>query len=196
MYGKVIVAKAFLISKLNYVASILSVPSETVKAIQKHISFFVWNGPDKIKRKASFNTFDCGGLNLTHLTSWIKAQKLKWLRRFLDNEVKSGWKSYLNWLLKDKGGTFFLCSDFDLHCSTKDMFYREILGFWKELKHLAGVQTGKDIIWNNEKVRIDNKPVFYPEYRDLGIVFVSDLFKHNFNDFFQFGVTFRVEEEY
>ena len=177
VYGKVIVAKTFLISKLNFIARIVSVPIDIIERVEKIISNFLWNGPDKIKRKASYNTYDNGGLNLTHISTWIKAQKLSWIKRFLDEEIKADWKEYLGWLLKETGGKWFLYCNFETSQIPKDNFYREIVETWKELKEVAGVSSGEYILWNNKNIQINNKPVYYDDYFQSGIVFVSDLCK-------------------
>ena len=42
VYGKVIVAKTFLISKINFVARIISLPIDIITSIERMIFKFVW----------------------------------------------------------------------------------------------------------------------------------------------------------
>ena len=178
VYGKVIVAKTFLISKLGFIGRIVVVPSEILIQLERQIANFVWNGPDKIKRRASFNNLKFGGLELTHLPSWIQAQKFSWIKRFLDENVQADWKEYLEWLLKDKGGKLFLYCDFDIK-QIRDSFYGEVLGSLMELKKVAGVASGEYILWNNKNIQIDNRSIFYADYYNLDICLVSDLYDKN-----------------
>ena len=34
------------------------------------------------------------------------------------------------------------------------------------------------VIWNNENIRIDKKPIFYKNYYDSGIIYICDLQLH------------------
>ena len=51
-----------------------------------------------------------------------------------------------------------------------------------------------DILWNNCKVLIDEKPVFYKEWYTSNIVYVSDVLNehNNFLNFFEFNAKFNL----
>ena len=135
LFGKVAIIKSFLIPKLLYVSSIIETPPEIVKQMEKMIFKFLWNGPDKVTRLSMINTLDNGGLNLTDFESHIKALRLSWIPRLLD-EREGPWKSYLKYKLKTYGGCFlFRCNydvkDLDLSVSN---FYLELLLWWAEFR--------------------------------------------------------------
>ena len=188
VFGKVIVAKTFLLSKLTFAFTMLKVPTEVGVKIERLIANFVWNGPDKIKRCAAYNSCESGGLNLVHIASWIKALKLMWLKRYLQKEVHARWKHYLSWLLQKKGGDLLFYCDYDLNDQIIDVFYSDVLRFWSELKENGSlVEDGRQIIWNNKNIKVENQTVFYSDYYSQGIVCAPDLFSaHAFKDFKSF----------
>jgi len=113
---------------------------------------------------------------MTDLDSMIKALRLAWLRRIFSVN-KGTWKYYLEHLLKDYGGLKLL----SCNCITKDLsinsqFYFELIHWWSEFRKTFSVkQEWRCIIWNNHKIRINNKTVFYETYSTSGINYVSDL---------------------
>ena len=129
LFGKVTIIKSFLISKLLYVSSIIETPP--FKQMEKMIYKFLWKGPDKVTWLSVINTLKNGGLNLTDLELHIKALRLSWIPRLLD-EKEGPWISYLKYSLKKYGGCFlFRCNydvnDLDLSLSK---LYLQLLRWW------------------------------------------------------------------
>ena len=96
LFGKVTITKSFLIRKLLYVSSIIETPPEIIERMEKMIYKFLWKGPDKVTRLSVINTLENGGLNLTDLELHIKALRLSWIPRLLD-EKEGPWISYLKY---------------------------------------------------------------------------------------------------
>ena len=71
LFGKVLIIRSLLLPKLVYIFSILSPPSEFISLIQTIIYKFLWKGPDEIARRATINSSDYGGLNITDLETSI-----------------------------------------------------------------------------------------------------------------------------
>ena len=138
---------------------------------------FLWKGPDKVTRLSVINTLDKGGLNLTDFESHIKALRLSWIPRLLD-EREGPWISYLKYNLKNYGGFFLVrcnydVNDLDLSVSN---FYLEVLKLWAEFRSsFSDVNYCQNFIWNNKDIRINNKPVFYKMFFDKGIIYLNDL---------------------
>ena len=63
--------KSCIFPNLIYIFSILTPPSEFISLIQTIIYKFLWKGPDKVTRRATINSSDYGGLNLTDLETSI-----------------------------------------------------------------------------------------------------------------------------
>ena len=114
LFGKVAIIKSFLLSKLLYVSSIIKTPPEINKLMAKIMLRFLWKGPDKVTRLSVINTLENGGLNLTDFETHIKALRLSWILRLLD-ERKGPWISCLKYSLKRYGGCFLLRCNYDVN---------------------------------------------------------------------------------
>ena len=92
---------------------------------------FLWKGPDKVTRNSVINRLEHGGLNLADIETQIKALRLSWIPRILD-ERKGTWKSYFNFLLKNYGGAFLLSCNYDVNDLSLNptVFYDELL-LWR-----------------------------------------------------------------
>ena len=134
LFGKVSIIKSLLLPKLVYIFSILSPPSEFIPLIQTLIYKFLLKGPDKITRRATINSSDHGGLNLTDLQTSIKSLRLAWISKIF-NPKPSPWKSYLKHLLKPFGGIFFFHCNYNINdYHINSIFYFEMLQWWSEFR--------------------------------------------------------------
>jgi hypothetical protein len=116
-------------------------------------------------------------LNLTDIEMQIKALRLSWIPRILD-ERKETWKSYFNFHLRNYGGAFLLSCNYDVNDLNLNLsgFYAELLLWWADLRRsFFDMSRVENIIWNNKEIKIDNKPVFYANYHRLGIICLRDL---------------------
>ena len=114
---------------LNYVTEQISFYS-----IQ-HDFQFIWNGKDKIKRSVLTNDYEKGGLKMTNLELYIKAQQIICLKKYwLD--YPSTWKQILDFHFKDYGGKFLLqCNpDLTLLKNVIPPFYLNCLKTWVSLR--------------------------------------------------------------
>ena len=176
LYGKVTIIKTLLLPKVVYISSLLPTPEHIVKELNYLIYNFLWKGKDKVTRVSAINNYEGGGLKMVDIESMIKSLRLSWLKRiFGDN---SGvWKSYLEYLLKETGGlVLFNCNYNIKDLNINSQFYAELLKWWSEFrKDNANDTNWHYFIWNNQEIRINNKPVFYKRYFNNGIRTVGDL---------------------
>ena len=147
-----------------------------MKELNYLIYNFLWKGKDKVTRVSAINNYEGGGLKMVDIESMIKSLRLSWLKRiFGDN---SGvWKSYLEYLLKETGGlVLFNCNYYIKDLNINSQFYAELLKWWSEFREDNANDTNWHyFIWNNQEIRINNKPVFYKRYFNNGIRTVGDL---------------------
>ena len=177
LFGKVTMIKSFLIPKLLYVSSIIETPPEIIKQMEKMIYKFLWKGPDKVTRLSVINTLENGGLNLTDLELHIKALRLSWIPRLID-EKEGPWISYLKYNLKKYGGCFLFRFNYDVNDLDLSLskFYLQLLRWWADFRcSFSAVNYSQNVICNNKDIRINNKPVFYKTYFDKGITYLNDL---------------------
>ena len=88
------------------------------------------------------------------------------------------WKHYLNYLLSNKGGLFFLECNYDVkQTNILPTFYHELLSWWAELRDIVDPDRGHEyrILWNNKEIMIEGKTVFYRHYFDNVVIFTKDL---------------------
>lgn len=64
----------------------------------------------------------------------VKALRLSWLKRIVDPAYSGFWKSYLDYLLQNKGGLFLIQYNYDINLTTiSGTFYRELLKWWSNM---------------------------------------------------------------
>ena len=192
LFGKVTIIKTLLLRKVLYVSTILPPPSEFLKAFQTIIYNFLWKGPDKIARTEIINDYEYGGLKLTDLTTSIMSLRITWIGRFLSDNFYP-WKAYLLHLLKPFGGKIFLHCDFNIDdYNIFPIFYKEMLHWWSDFRsRFDPVSPHETIIWNNHKIRVNGKPIFYNNYNSANIVLLSDL-KFDLNNTESFNLAKRI----
>ena len=93
LFGRVTIIKSLALSK--FVSLFLSLPNPLVELIKELEVFFfklLWNaGPDRITRKTTIKNLSSGGLRMPHIYSFIKALKISWLRRIIQQENNTTW---------------------------------------------------------------------------------------------------------
>lgn len=82
LFGKKEIINTFIISKLQYNATILpSPPLKIIQQINKLIFNFLWSKKDRIKRKTLIGKENKGGINIIDIESKLKASKASWIPR-------------------------------------------------------------------------------------------------------------------
>ena len=203
LYGKINIIKTLGISKLIYSASVLPVPDHYIQEINKLIFNFIWAGkPPKIKRNTIIGEKKDGGLKMCDFKIMDKALKIAWIDR-IQNESQASWKIIPNQFFHKNGGLAFL-TKCNFATSTLDLddklpiFYKKVLDYWCEFK----ISTGSDsksnpkneIVWNNRKILVGKKPVFYQTWYDAGITKISDILNQNqdFLKWHEFAIKFNL----
>ena len=80
-------------------------------------------------------------------------------------------------LLAKYGGLFLFNCNFDVEdLSIHSQFYTELLRWWSDFcEDFASNKDWNSVIWNNKEIRASGSPVFYKNYFDSDIFYVSDL---------------------
>ena len=162
LFGKVTIAKSFLIPKLLYVSTILETPQEIIKQMERMLYKFLWKGPDKVTRLSVINSLKNGGLNLTDLETQIKALRLCWIPRVLDERV-GPWKSYFVFHLRKYGGSLLLKCNYDVRDLNLRLngFYKQLLSWWADFRNdFSDINYAQYVIWNNKDIRIEKNLFF------------------------------------
>ena len=110
--------------------------------LQKCLVSFLWDEkPAKIKFTTVIGEQYNGGLGLTHVESFVKSQKISWIKRILSNE-KHITVQLLKEFLPEMDLKDFLNCDYDPLMLPYNIpnFYRQVLFAWFEYKSISNVQ--------------------------------------------------------
>ena len=132
------IIKAILLPKMIYPSSFLSTPATVIKEFNSLVLNFLWNGKDKVTRRSTYAPYDSSGFKMIDYETIVRALSLSWLKRVVDVECYGFWKHYLNYLLSNKGGLFFLECNYDVkQTNILPTFYHEPLSWWAELREIV-----------------------------------------------------------
>ena len=176
LFGRTMLAKSLGLSQLIYAASMLSVPETVIQQTQSKLFAFLWmNKRDKIKRQVLFRPLSKGGLSFPCFRTVIKALRLSWISRLLNN-THDTWTAIPDYYFDKHGGLLFL-----LNCNYNvgkldrkiPLFYRELLDYFQQLRSNYEDPLKREfILWNNRDINIENKSVFWKAWRDKNVLFV------------------------
>ena len=116
----------------------------------------MWNsGPNRIKRKVIIKNISCAGLRIVELKSFIKALKISWLRRILQQSKPSEWSylSFINFHTRfSVVGTYANKLSKELH----NPFWKDVMHTWAEFCKILPVknigQVLESPLWYNENL--------------------------------------------
>ena len=116
LYGKVIIAKTFLLSQWTYVIQSLTPPEEILNKIDSIIFNFLWENQvsgkkviEKIKRNTLCLDASDGGLQMISIKDQSQVFQLKWLKKALSPEIDDKpIKDIANYYLSSLGGAAYL----------------------------------------------------------------------------------------
>ena len=92
IYGKVQIIKSFAVSQLVNVASLLPIPNDIVKMINKIFFKYLWKSKDKVKRIKLLKPSKDGGINMIDIESMFRALKAAWIPRLnAADPTKQSW---------------------------------------------------------------------------------------------------------
>ena len=125
-----------------------------------------------------FRPLSKGGLGFSCFRTAVKALRLSWIGRLL-NDTHDTWTAILNYHFEKHGGLLFLLS---CNYSVKNLdsriplFYRELLGYFQELRSSCEDPLKREfILWNNKEIKIENKSVIWKAWWDKNVLFYTRL---------------------
>ena len=188
LYGKINIVKSLALSKLTFVATVLPIPDDFVKSVNKQIAKFIWSQKNpKIKKTTMIGEKKEGGLGMPDFDIINKSLKAAWAKRLSVPDCAM-WKSLPLEYLRDVGGGFIFYCNFSLktlpHLSGLPLFYKDVLNAWERIVgHTPGskYEVENEIIWNNKFITIAGKSVFYRSWYEAGVKYIKDLITENGN---------------
>ena len=182
LIGKVQVVNTLIASLFVYKMMVLPIiPDNIVKKIDNLIRNFLWNGKkSKVGYNILQNPTEAGGLKLVNLVNKDKALKTTW-PQILAKENSYGDLVYSLMRCTHLKENIWRCN---LHKADIDKFkainkfWRDVLVSWSEINVYFQFRIENQIIWYNSKIRVNNKPFFWKDIFDSGLVYVYQLFDH------------------
>jgi len=185
VYGRIMIVKTLAVSMLVYNFTMLHVPDEIYKMLNKCIYEFIWNKVDRIKRNTMINKLENGGLNMIDIESKANSLKAAWIPRLLVNKRLS---SVLNMYLERENMSLEMLLNGNI--TKKCMFPKQFLpDFYsdcitsfnmcktsKELNNMKVHDFCKQPIWCNRLFIHKDRSLLYKNWSKGGIRYVKDLY--------------------
>ena len=130
------------------------------------------------------------GLEKINLCSFNKSLKTTWVKKYLDTTNHGKWKFLFDLELENYGRDLIFRGNLNVSDTKKevratDPFLKEILEYWAEINFVDQVSSDiafqEQFLWFNSLIRIDNKPIFFKEWFEIGISKVKHLQSGNDN---------------
>ena len=178
---RIVIVKNLALAKLVYSCSVLNVPADFVKEVNRNIFSFVWNfKPDKVRRKTLVGPICKGGLSMVNFSDVVKSLNIAWVNRYC-KAPDSHWCALLDSMLHKVGGAFLFQCNYDLKLvDLKNLptFCKNVLAVWQELNSRDSIdvkEIQQEILWNNRFIMISGKSIYYKTWVNRDILKVCDL---------------------
>ena len=179
---KITVINTLAISPLLYLANVIYVPPQVIAEVKDIIIDFLWDGkPPKIAYNVLIQSFKKGGVKLIDFESKVKALKIGYVKRLLDNSLGK-WKSAAAYFYKTNNIKMYFQSNHAAYKEINHKFYSDIHNFWSELQTIenpTNIVIQNQTIWNNRYITIENVPYEWASWQTKGIQYVSDILNAN-----------------
>ena len=149
---------------------------------RKLLWIFLWDGqPPKISYNVLIQNIKKGGVKLIDFGSKIKALKIGFVKRLLDNS-SGKWKSPAAYFYQTSNIKRYFQSNHAMSKEINHKFYSDIHNFWSELQTIdkpTHIVIQNQILWNNRYITIENVPYEWVSWQTKGIQYVNDILNEN-----------------
>ena len=185
-FGKVTILKTLGLSQIIFSAQNTTMPDNAIEDVTKIVYKFLWNNQERIKRKVLIRKQGQGGLNVTHVESFLSAIKIQWVKKILTSADK--WSIIPKHLIDEFGADKLLLkiSFHDIpYIKNMPPFYRQVFGQYIRMKSLLQERPSTldellvQPLWYNKfiyvTIRRKQQPIFLSNWIKHGIIYVKDL---------------------
>ncbi len=197
LYGKIIICKTFLLSKISYAIQSLSIPEHILTQIDTLFFKFIWQtkhshrkAREKIKRSVMCRSVEQGGLRMIKAKDQQKVFLLRWLRHHIvtDNKSNLTFSNVLELYFHKMGGiNYVLSTSIDsskLKFSPEiPRFWRDVIKIWIDIKqkdtfdsHVNPSNILLEPLFNNKNITYKNSPLYFSKWIETGITHILDVF--------------------
>ena len=181
--GKITILNNLALSSLIYVSSIIDTPTRAINEINNLIKNFIWEGKNsKISKKTLVQNIENGGLKLCDFDIKIKALKISWINRLLD-ETEANWKILPKFYFGDYDlGVYFNAHQKTIKKSTIPTFYKDIHNVWMSNFKKDPITT-KDLreesLWLNKNITCKRNTMYWENWVKHGITKIGHILNEN-----------------
>ena len=148
LFGKTQVIKSLALPQVTLAATLLPIPTNILKDINRLFYTFLWTSKDKIKRIKAVQSTKQGGLNMIDLESYFHALKANWVNRIMSADpARDAWIQLPLFYLKPLDITYNKLQ-FNIDKSIQFPQLKFIPNFYAE------------VIYSYNKVFVTNMPCF------------------------------------
>ena len=180
--GKITVINTLAISPLLYLANVIHVPPQVITEVKGLITDFLWDGkPVKIAYNVMIQSIKNGGMNLVDFESKVKALKVSFINRLLNNSPGK-WKNMANHFYNTRDLEFYFKCNRNENPRIEHKFYYDVHNHWFELQRVKEIDSlivSNQVLWNNRYITIENKPFIWRNWMECGIIYVYDILDEN-----------------
>ena len=179
LIGRITIIKSLALSKFTHLFLALPYPPEKlIKKLNTIFYTFLWNsGPDRIKRINIVKDLKVGGLRMINIDYFIKALKVSWLRRVIQNSHDTSWYS-LSMIDFQKIFSFGKGYATRVASNLNNPFWKELLQIWAHFCSCIKVESIFQILnsplWFNNNLR-NGDYIYIKDWYNKGLRHVSDL---------------------
>lgn len=126
------------------------------------------------------DTYENGGLNFLDFNTLNNTFKINWIKQFFKKNPNSMWNHISNHVFSQVGGLKFLlgCNHSIDKTIQLSNFHEQTLLAWSIIyKH--NFSPHRYSIWNNKDILYKNTSLFFKEWFNNNIIWVSQLFNSN-----------------
>ena len=192
IWGKCLISKTFLLSKINYIIQSLALPDTILKEIDNLIFKYLWkqetntNGFERINRNTLCLSIEQGGLAMISIIDQQQVMLLRWLYR-IHSRYKDTHTHYkiVNKIFENVGGfEYSLFNNTSLPLfqglnTIKSVFWKKAISVWLNFnKNEIIIEVPKRCIpiFNNNDIQYKNKTLYIKWWLKNGLKFVHQLF--------------------
>ena len=191
LIGKCLVAKTFLLSKLNYIIQSLALPVNVINTIDEIIFKFLWTtssnkkGKEKLKRDTLCLDKNQGGVGMISIRDQQESFLIKSLHKIKSQGRESQHFNLVNNFLNPIGGIdYFLLCNIDYKSflginKVRSHYWRYAMVAWLKFRqtdlYAENEISGPITLFNNKQILFKNIPLCFNYWIKNGIKFAHDL---------------------
>ena len=196
LYGKIVIAKTFLLSQITHIIQSLALPETVVDEIDTIIFKFLWQkhysekkANEKLKRSILCSDISDGGLKMISVKTQHKVFLMKWMYKAVS--PKWNGNTLINYIFSELGGTKYFIEapefnnirEYEKLC--KSNFWTKVAQTWSDFRrdNPLNVLTIDDILmqplFNNQLIKYKGLTLFFKSWFKKGIIRIKDIIKDN-----------------